>query len=166
MCGVINRYQSRRAYIAWPSAVLCCQDSNGDGNETIVNNDFPDEEAQNSDGDVAIDDDVAVNGAQVGSIGISAITDITLAQGNSLGAEMPVTGEDVTVTLTYNNSGNPSSQGFLDFIALEVPRALQGTGEQIVLEIMKVLFYRVLVRILFLMHKAIQKSGILQIRLR
>ncbi len=76
--------------------------------------------------------DVAVNGAQVGSIGISAITDITLAQGNSLGAEMPVTGEDVTVTLTYNNSGNPSSQGFLDFIALEVPRALQGTGEQIV----------------------------------
>ena len=63
MCGVINRYQSRRAYIAWPSAVLCCQDSNGDGNETIVNNDFPDEEAQNSDGDVAIDDDVAVNGA-------------------------------------------------------------------------------------------------------
>ena len=76
--------------------------------------------------------DVQVNGTAVGNIGITSITDITLAQGGSLNTQLATPGEDLTVTLTYNNSGNPSSQGFLDFIALEVPRALQGTGEQII----------------------------------
>ena len=35
---------------------------------------------------------------------------------------------DVSVTLTYNNAGNPASQGYLDFISLTVPRNLTGTG--------------------------------------
>lgn len=75
--------------------------------------------------------EVAVNGAVVGSISIGTISDTVLAQGGSLEVPIPNIGEDVTVTLTYNNSGNPSSEGYLDFISLEVPRGLQGTGEQI-----------------------------------
>ncbi len=75
--------------------------------------------------------DVAVNGVNVGAINISAISSTTLARGNELEIEIPAPSQDVTVTLTYNNNGNPSSLGYLDFISLEVPRGLQGTGEQI-----------------------------------
>ena len=75
--------------------------------------------------------DVAVNEAVVGSISISAINDIALAQGNSLEVAIPSIDENVTVTLTYNNNGNPTSAGYLDFVTLEVPRELRGTGEQI-----------------------------------
>jgi hypothetical protein len=76
--------------------------------------------------------DVAVNGAPVGSIGISAISSTTLARGNELEEEIIAPSGEVSVTLTYNNNGNPSSLGYLDFISLEVPRGLQGTGDQIV----------------------------------
>lgn len=76
--------------------------------------------------------DVSVNGAAAGSMPIAAISDITLARGNTLQTTLANPGEDITVTLTYNNNGNPSATGYLDYIRLEVPRALQGTGEQIV----------------------------------
>ena len=76
--------------------------------------------------------DVAVNSAPVGSIGISAISSTTLARGNELEEEIIAPSGEVSVTLTYNNNGNPSSLGYLDFISLEVPRGLQGTGDQIV----------------------------------
>lgn len=75
--------------------------------------------------------DVTVNGAAAGSMAIAAISDITLARGSTLVNSIPASGEEVTVTLTYNNNGNPSATGYLDYISLEVPRALQGTGDQI-----------------------------------
>ncbi|MEN8816165.1 MAG: type IX secretion system sortase PorU [Nonlabens sp.] len=37
---------------------------------------------------------------------------------------------DVTVTLTYDNSGNPGASGYLDYISLEVPQSLTGVGQQ------------------------------------
>ncbi|EAQ38629.1 hypothetical protein MED134_12051 [Dokdonia sp. MED134] len=74
--------------------------------------------------------DVSVNGAGVGSIPILPINGIVLARGDELEVQVPITSEEVTVTLTYNNSGNPSSTGYLDFISLEVPSQLSGTGEQ------------------------------------
>ncbi|WP_405202780.1 type IX secretion system sortase PorU [Dokdonia sp. LLG6352-1] len=74
--------------------------------------------------------DVSVNGAGVGSIPILPINSIVLARGDELEVQVPITSEEVTVTLTYNNSGNPSSTGYLDFISLEVPSQLSGTGEQ------------------------------------
>lgn len=76
--------------------------------------------------------DVSVNGVEAGSIAIAAISDITLARGNMLQASLASPGEEVTVTLTYNNNGNPSATGYLDYISAQVPRALQGTGEQFV----------------------------------
>jgi len=40
----------------------------------------------------------------------------------------------MVVTLVYNNNANPSSVGYLDFISLDVPTSLSGTGEQFVFE--------------------------------
>lgn len=76
--------------------------------------------------------DIAVNGTSVGAISLTSISDITLARGNELLIDVPIMSEDVSVTLTYNNSGNPSSAGYLDFINLDVPTALSGTGSQFV----------------------------------
>lgn len=76
--------------------------------------------------------DVSVNGAVVGTISLSAISDTVLAQGGELEIDVPLSSGDVTVTLTYNNNGNPSSTGYLDFISLDVPTQLAGTGDQFV----------------------------------
>ena len=75
--------------------------------------------------------DVAVNGAAIGSFSIQPITSILLARGNGLDEETAISSEEVEVTLTYNNAGNPSSTGYLDFISIEATRALLGTGNQI-----------------------------------
>ncbi|AWH74324.1 peptidase C25 [Dokdonia sp. Dokd-P16] len=74
--------------------------------------------------------DVLVNGASVGSVNILAISDIVLARGGSLNVEVPVSGSEMVVTLVYNNNGNPSSVGYLDFISLDVDSQLNGTGNQ------------------------------------
>lgn len=37
---------------------------------------------------------------------------------------------DITVTLTYDNVGNPGASAYLDYISLEVPQDLSGIGEQ------------------------------------
>ena len=74
--------------------------------------------------------DVAVNGAPLGSFTIQPVNDISLAMGNDLSAEATISSEDVEVTLTYNNNGNPASTGYLDYISIEAVRNLLGTGEQ------------------------------------
>jgi hypothetical protein len=72
--------------------------------------------------------DVAVNGASVGGIAIGPVNGGTFARDGSLLVDIPLSAPDVSVTLTYNNAGNPGSQGYLDFISLTVPRNLAGTG--------------------------------------
>ena len=39
-------------------------------------------------------------------------------------------GDELNVQLTYSNNGNPSSEGYLDFIAVEATRRLEGTRGQ------------------------------------
>jgi hypothetical protein len=36
----------------------------------------------------------------------------------------------VTLTVSYDNAGNPGASGYLDYIGLEVPQSLTGVGEQ------------------------------------
>lgn len=74
--------------------------------------------------------DVAVNGAPVGNITLSAIGNTTAGAGGGIDTSLPISSPEVSVTLTYNNNGNPSSLGYLDFISLNVPTQLSGTGEQ------------------------------------
>ena len=83
--------------------------------------------------------DVAINGSSVTNITLSPISDAVLARDNEYDSffnpgsnpAVNVSGSDVDVTLTYNNNGNPSSEGYLDFIALQAVRNLQGAGEQL-----------------------------------
>lgn len=76
--------------------------------------------------------DVLVNGVGAGTVSVPTINDIVLARGGDLEVDVPITSDEVTVTIVYNNSGNPSSVGYLDFINLEVPSQLIGTGSQII----------------------------------
>ncbi len=75
--------------------------------------------------------EVAVNGTPVGTAILTAIGNITLADDVEFEVPVAINTPEVTITITYNNGGNPSSLGYLDYIALDVPRVLQGTGEQI-----------------------------------
>lgn len=75
--------------------------------------------------------EIAVNGSSVGTAILLPINNISLATGRNFEVDIPISSEEVTITLTYNNGGNPSSLGYLDFISLDVPRGLQGTGTQI-----------------------------------
>ena len=43
---------------------------------------------------------------------------------------MPASGETVTVNLLYNNGGNPSSIGYLDYIRVGAERQLIAGSEQ------------------------------------
>ncbi|RMB57102.1 peptidase C25 [Dokdonia sinensis] len=71
--------------------------------------------------------DVAVNGNIVGNVSIPGISGETFARSQELEVDVPITTEEIAVTLTYNNGGNPASQGYLDFISLDIPRSLTGT---------------------------------------
>ncbi len=75
--------------------------------------------------------DVAVNGAIVGNVSIPGISGETFARSRELEVDVPIASEEVIVTLTYNNGGNPASQGYLDFISLDIPRSLSGTNGSI-----------------------------------
>ncbi len=45
-------------------------------------------------------------------------------------ADLNVASNDISVTLTYDNDGNPSAVGYLDYIEVKAKRALTGTGSQ------------------------------------
>src|SRR5690606_21518610 len=42
------------------------------------------------------------------------------------------TSSEIVVTLNYNNNGNPSSQGYLDYISVEATRGLAFEGDQFI----------------------------------
>ncbi len=78
--------------------------------------------------------DVSVNGALAGNFSILGLNGSNLARGGELSQEdgdINIANEEVEVTLTYNNNGNPGSIGYLDFISIEVTRQLLGTDSQI-----------------------------------
>lgn len=74
--------------------------------------------------------DFAVNGTAVGSVTLGTTSVTTAASGSGIDVLIPISSPEITVTLTYNNNGVPSSLGYLDFISLDVPTTLTGTGDQ------------------------------------
>lgn len=77
---------------------------------------------------------VKVNGGAVGTLSFSASDDNNIARdgnGNSgFTAPFNASGGVITVTLTYNNSGVPGSNAWLDYIILRTKRNLRGNGKQ------------------------------------
>lgn len=81
---------------------------------------------------------LTINGQEVTSLNFSAISEAVLARDdyydtyrNTVDTPVNIGGDDLEVLVSYDNGGNPASEGFLDFIALGAKRELRGTGEQL-----------------------------------
>ncbi|GGW68711.1 peptidase C25 [Winogradskyella epiphytica] len=76
---------------------------------------------------------LSVNGAQVSTLGLSAINPgSVLGSASSYTNALNVSGDAISITLNYNNSGNPSANGYLDYINIEATRGLIYEGSQLV----------------------------------
>ena len=73
---------------------------------------------------------LSVNGTSLDPLVFLAINDPTLLSVRDFDGEVPSGSETVTIDMSYNNSGNPSSIGYLDYISVEAVRALTGIGVQ------------------------------------
>ncbi len=74
---------------------------------------------------------VTVNSASLEPISIQPVTGIVLLRTNNRTYEVPSGNEIVNVTLEYNNLGNPSAIGYLDYIGITAKRRLLGAGLQL-----------------------------------
>ena len=79
---------------------------------------------------------LSINGVALNPLQFAAISDPTLLSTRAFdnsevgGVEILASGETITFDLAYNNSGNPASIGYLDYISVEAQRQLVGSGEQ------------------------------------
>ncbi|MEZ4778945.1 MAG: type IX secretion system sortase PorU [Flavobacteriaceae bacterium] len=73
----------------------------------------------------------SINGASIDPFVFGAINSPVLLSDRERIVEVPASSESVTVNLSYNNAGNPSGVGYLDYILIDATRNLQGTGEQL-----------------------------------
>ncbi len=82
--------------------------------------------------DVSTSMEVKVNNNVVSNLSFSAVDDTNLASGNFYNNLVTVSSSDIIVDLNYNNNGNPSSLGYLDYISVEATRALTFQGNQFI----------------------------------
>ncbi|WP_028872956.1 type IX secretion system sortase PorU [Psychroserpens burtonensis] len=75
---------------------------------------------------------VVLNGTLVGALGFAVATDAILATAGSFQNDIQLSSPDVTVKLIYNNNGNPSTQGYLDYVSIEATRELIFDGTQFI----------------------------------
>lgn len=73
---------------------------------------------------------VRVNGTDVDNFTFPPISSPILATQDFFNGDINVTSGNISVNLTYNNNGNPTSEGYLDYISIEATRSLEGVGEQ------------------------------------
>ncbi|MEZ4857114.1 MAG: type IX secretion system sortase PorU [Gelidibacter sp.] len=82
--------------------------------------------------DVPTSMSVTINGTNVDNFSFQAILDPTYASGDFFNGSVTLNAPEVTVDLAYNNNGNPSSHGYLDYIAIEATRGLAFEGNQFI----------------------------------
>ena len=73
---------------------------------------------------------VKANGQSLGSFSFLPLGDHHGAEEKDFTGSFNPAGEDITITLTYNNNGTPGSNAWLDYIIIEAKRMLQGNGKQ------------------------------------
>lgn len=73
---------------------------------------------------------VEANTQLVGNVSLSSTSSDIAIEETTLSAPVTVSSEDITVKITYNNGGVPSSRGYLDFIKIKSKRNLQASGVQ------------------------------------
>ena len=76
---------------------------------------------------------VNVNGSAVENLTFTAI-DHGLATEDRLNRSINVSSSTINVSLEYNNNGNPSALGYIDYISVEAVRDLKYADEQLVFE--------------------------------
>ena len=74
---------------------------------------------------------VSVNGNSVGTISFIPINDPFLLSARDYSGNTNASGETVSVKLEYNNSGNPASIGYIDYIGVTAIRQLTGINGQL-----------------------------------
>jgi len=74
---------------------------------------------------------VSVNSTSLNPLNFTAVASGRLISMAELTEEIPASSETVTVDLMYNNAGNPSSVGYLDYIGIWAVRQLTGAGGQL-----------------------------------
>ncbi|KAA1244790.1 type IX secretion system sortase PorU [Aquimarina sp. RZ0] len=73
---------------------------------------------------------ITFNGGEVGTLNFSPITGTTFGSERSITESVTSNSDQINVTLSYNNNGNPSATAYLDFISVKAKRALAGVGGQ------------------------------------
>ena len=74
--------------------------------------------------------ELRVNGNVVDNFSFNAIDNGILATEDLFNGNINSNSDAVTIDLNYNNNGNPSARGYLDYISIEAERALISTGKQ------------------------------------
>lgn len=72
--------------------------------------------------------DLKVNNVDIANLTISAVNDATLVSQAIYDQNITVASPNLAVTLNYDNSGNPSALGYIDYISLEATRELKYAG--------------------------------------
>jgi len=80
--------------------------------------------------DVATSMEIKVNNATVSNLNFNPVDQTSLAYGSAYNNTLSVSSSEIIVNLNYNNNGNPSSLGYLDYISIEATRALTFEGHQ------------------------------------
>ncbi|WP_242204936.1 type IX secretion system sortase PorU [Aestuariivivens insulae] len=73
---------------------------------------------------------ISVNGASVSTLTMAGSSGANLASGAQYNGDVNVSSPSVMVSLSYNNQGNPSALGYLDYISIEATRALNFNNKQ------------------------------------
>lgn len=74
---------------------------------------------------------IQANGSALGTLSFDALTaESTYAVDGTGGTGSFTSGSDITITLNYNDSGNPSANAWLDYIIIQAKRNLRGNGKQ------------------------------------
>jgi hypothetical protein len=74
---------------------------------------------------------VSVNGTSVDPLEFNPINDPVLLSTRAFIGNVPAGGGTVTIDLSYNNGGNPSAIGYLDYIGIWAERQLSGASGQL-----------------------------------
>ncbi len=73
---------------------------------------------------------ISVNGSAVSTLSIAGSSSPSLANDASYIGNVNVASPNISVDLNYDNQGNPSGLGYLDYISIEATRALSFTDKQ------------------------------------
>ncbi|WP_299125715.1 type IX secretion system sortase PorU [uncultured Winogradskyella sp.] len=76
---------------------------------------------------------ITINGNAVSNLNLNPIVSgSVLASGATFSNSLNISSDDITITLDYNNNGNPSGNAYLDYINIEATRDLTYDGDQLV----------------------------------